>query len=659
MEGVSELQPDCPRLLSPISSVPQVLFHIQRDRAMPSQKKASSKNKKSDVRTRQQKAADTRKANKAIEERKARELQEGLAPHHAKQAAQPVWQPAADRKRKSSGEKQDADSEAKRLKTRDTDGQDKKQTEKTKGTNDRERFFVPGLEESDSDTAIPPEAEPIEPTGAQQVIACESESCEEDMVRPVPIMVKSVKGTKFNGKAAQKSPQQHIIDSGSGNDPEGKGSLANRSLHTEDADDGECMDVDEDNDLEGKDTASLEVIFKAGCPSWASRKGRALLFDDDNDVIEVADTLSHKSWPKHRESGSTFFSDGDLDEEYMAKGLKPGAGPHRRLGDLPPQGGPGPASKPAKKMLCQEAYGFEKPEWEESAAEPTDEGTITATTEPWPPEACIAHPISGELKLRDQHPKLARVVRGGIQALFKHILFSHSYPTFESRTSLARQWLYAAAKVEKADAISLRVKEDNAFVCNLQDLVFTRASKLRSSFKETASKGVTACYNLGGLDAIQIAKCVEEWLKDDRYIFPQVEGVTKLDLYNPFNNNMIILILRDVFHKDTSFITMHQDLFVSAHDTRSEPELPDSMVALAATAAYGALYEWHQGGHQIIPFTQAAYEDVYEGHISTLEKFRKQYPNRCHRVMSALYNAVMSVHFIMQAEVSITDNCFQ
>ncbi|KAI0244931.1 hypothetical protein BJV78DRAFT_1290271 [Lactifluus subvellereus] len=69
---------------------------------MPSLRKSSLPNGAIDTRTPQQKAADTRKANKAAKERKARELQDSLTPHRAKQAAIQVWQPVTGQKQKRS-----------------------------------------------------------------------------------------------------------------------------------------------------------------------------------------------------------------------------------------------------------------------------------------------------------------------------------------------------------------------------------------------------------------------------------------------------------------------------------------------------------------------------------------------------------------------------
>jgi hypothetical protein len=62
-----------------------------------------------------------------------------------------------------------------------------------------------------------------------------------------------------------------------------------------------------------------------------------------------------------------------------------------------------------------------------------------------------------------------------------------------------------------------------------------------------------------------------------------------LDFDNPFHHPVIISVICNVFfQKPSSIGNMHPEFFVSTHDSRSEPELPDSMVALAATAVRGS-----------------------------------------------------------------------
>jgi hypothetical protein len=59
----------------------------------------------------------------------------------------------------------------------------------------------------------------------------------------------------------------------------------------------------------------------------------------------------------------------------------------------------------------------------------------------------------------------------------------------------------------------------------------------------------------------------------------------KIDLRNPFHHPVIVTILREeFFQKATSFGKSNLKLFVSSHESRLEPELPEPMVALVATA---------------------------------------------------------------------------
>lgn len=65
----------------------------------------------------------------------------------------------------------------------------------------------------------------------------------------------------------------------------------------------------------------------------------------------------------------------------------------------------------------------------------------------------------------------------------------------------------------------------------------------------------------------------------------------KLNFGNPFHHPVIVSILREeFFQKANSFGKMHPKLFVSSHKSRSEPELPEPMVALVATAVRAFFY---------------------------------------------------------------------
>ncbi|KAI0245107.1 hypothetical protein BJV78DRAFT_1289073 [Lactifluus subvellereus] len=385
------------------------------------------------------------------------------------------------------------------------------------------------------------------------------------------------------------------------------------------AGDGELIDVDDDNDLDGKDASALRDLFRAEWPSWASSKGAAALFDNDDDIIGIGNAAPAKAQHQSHQNASMLFSDSDLDKTPQPK---QGPATCKPVGSLPPQGRPRQASEPVRSCR-QQAHDFKKPQWDEPKHWIKDEQTdkpIPPASKQWPPEACVVYPTSGDIKLTDQHSDLTRVIRGAMQALTKYALWMNAYPPIESRTKLTRQWLYAAAKERKAKIIKMRVKEDTRFIRSLQDLIFAHIGTLRSSLKDSAVKAVTGGYGLNGNDYQKVAKRMEGWLMDDNYIFLQHDNQAKmLDYGNPFHHQAIISILcNEFFQKSSSFGNMHPEFFKSCHETRPELELPEVMVALAATAVYCTLREWKNGQRVNLSFTQAAFEDIYQCHAQTL-----------------------------------------
>lgn len=257
--------------------------------------------------------------------------------------------------------------------------------------------------------------------------------------------------------------------------------------------------------------------------------------------------------------------------------------------------------------------------------EPVDEKHIPSSRsdKKWPTEASIIYPVSGEVKLTDQHTALAQVVRGAIKALTKYLLWTNAFPPVNSRTKLAQGLLNDAAVETGADVIQTRVNEDKEFVRDLQDLVFliphcvwvmmpialqvlARIAPLRSKLKDSAVKAVTINYGLDENDAQKVTKRVEWWLNHDNYLFPLGKDVSVIHLpgymlfmtrqgkpihENPFLNKAIITLLRDeYFHKPGDAGNLHRKSFRSAHKSRKERELPHAMVAIAATAVCHIIY---------------------------------------------------------------------
>jgi hypothetical protein len=119
-----------------------------------------------------------------------------------------------------------------------------------------------------------------------------------------------------------------------------------------------------------------------------------------------------------------------------------------------------PADKPPSKQLLKQHI-----------KEQTKEDAIPPARSQWPPEACIIHPLSGDIKLTDQHPNLVGVIHESFKVITKETLFENTFPPIESCAKLAQSCLYRAAKSKGVNSIKQQVKEDRNFVRNLQDLV--------------------------------------------------------------------------------------------------------------------------------------------------------------------------------------------
>ncbi|KAF8491797.1 hypothetical protein F5888DRAFT_1637348 [Russula emetica] len=585
--------------------------------------------------------------------------QSTTTPRLAKQSARQAWQPSTQRKRRKTSKAVDSGT-AKQLKQTRTD--DELESE---STGSRQRFLAPVMEESEEDTLIPESPSPSIasllppaefqahskiPTAKAKKISRPTAEEDSDAAKIAKTATPPKRRKALVGRVADDtSSSDHETHSDENKSP-------THSSHAEDLDGGETMDLDEDTDLNGQDPHHLRDIFTAERPTWSSPKGPGSLFDNDDNI-----SIEPRKNQSGRKDYSALFAESDSDNKQTPTG----SGPNQAHGS-PPEGQHEITPKPAKSRR-QKAYDFEKPHWEESAdktpskqppkqhikIERAHKDTIPSAQSQWPPEACIIHPLSGDIKLMDQHHKLAEVIRESFKVITKKTLFENAFPSIESRPKLARHCLYMAAKSKNANAIKERVKEDENFARNLQDLVVARAGTLRTNAKDSAVKAVPAGYNLNGSDRKKIANRVEEWLKDDKYIFPLRDGAKKLDFDNPFHHPVIVSILREeFFQKANSFGRAHSKLFVSSHKRRPEPELPGPMVALMATAIYCALREWHTGQRQNAAFSQATFEDTYQGHINTLGELQTRRPNQYHRDVLLLIQIPSNSHVRLSAASS-------
>lgn len=89
----------------------------------------------------------------------------------------------------------------------------------------------------------------------------------------------------------------------------------------------------------------------------------------------------------------------------------------------------------------------------------------------WSPDATVVLPSRGKVKLTDQPPELQKVIRGGIQAVLRMAIEENAFPPLDSRISHARKALLVGARENNAQEIKERLKVDDDFVRQLEDLV--------------------------------------------------------------------------------------------------------------------------------------------------------------------------------------------
>ncbi|KAF8265919.1 hypothetical protein EI94DRAFT_1702146 [Lactarius quietus] len=117
-----------------------------------------------------------------------------------------------------------------------------------------------------------------------------------------------------------------------------------------------------------------------------------------------------------------------------------------------------------------------------------------------------------------------------------------------------------------------------------------------------------------------------------------------IDEKKPFHHSAIIKTIEDAFFKQkrgSSIAQKHQNLFRSSvhpGDSKGEPDLPASMVAMATVAVQALLDEKVMG----LNFSADIYEDSYNLFIAFLDEIWKQKLPAYHRLMSDLYNCVSS-----------------
>ncbi|KAJ7764607.1 hypothetical protein DFH07DRAFT_1016427 [Mycena maculata] len=313
--------------------------------------------------------------------------------------------------------------------------------------------------------------------------------------------------------------------------------------------------------------------------------------------------------------------------------------------------------KKSKKVSAsrQKKADAEKPEIV-SVAPTTAKGKapVTTATRPessWDTSARIALPAPNkDIGLTAQPAPLQAVLRGTMREIKLFMLFTEAYPLISSRPGFSRPYMIEVARSIGRPTLHIleRLLNDAEFAVILAPIPLDRMNLLRGNMKRCAVSCILAFFQLADLQPEQVKARVEELLKDHRYIFPINPATASggLSMDKPFRHGAIRFVLKEEVFTNTAFVTQNLDRFPATLARKpNERELPDAMVALAATTVYAALVEYRMTGHKVsIPFTEDAYEDTYRNHISSLNQVRKNAPVSLHKVLHGLFTDVTANH---------------
>ncbi|KAJ7466391.1 hypothetical protein FB451DRAFT_412753 [Mycena latifolia] len=304
--------------------------------------------------------------------------------------------------------------------------------------------------------------------------------------------------------------------------------------------------------------------------------------------------------------------------------------------------------KKSKKTSAarQKQADSEKPEIHapDAAGVPAGKAPVDASNRPessWDVSARLVLPAPNkDIGLTAQHAELQFVLRTAIVEIKNFLLFIEAYPTMISRAGFGRPYLIAAARLRPSSRYILdRLLTDPHFGAVLAPIPLDRVNILRGDMKRCAVSCILAFFGLADLEPSKVKERVEELLKDHRYIFAVDPKTGQLRLDQPFRHGSIRFVLKEDLFSSSSFVTQNLDRFPATNKKKpGKRELPDAMVALAATAVYAALLELRMTGQrQNIPFTEDAYEDTYRNHMETLSQVRGTAPTAMHKLMHELF----------------------
>ncbi|KAE9396673.1 hypothetical protein BT96DRAFT_1039269 [Gymnopus androsaceus JB14] len=343
----------------------------------------------------------------------------------------------------------------------------------------------------------------------------------------------------------------------------------------------------------------------------------------------------------------------------------------------------------SKQSSHAQRYAEEVPRFKAHAPK-NDEKPAAAAPRVWSFQAEYKAPDIGQrlISMRAQSAKIQEVLGKAVMTAIGLFLIQDAYPNVALQESMLQDALVSAATEVGLEELAERLCDPDEhrwrkFLC---DYVFNRVVQVCSDVKKCAESVVLdSGYPITG--RLCDVPCYVSFITLKlQYIFPlkappppqfdevvvpptsvPAEGaetppiVTKrverpyvpsyikdesLELHGgAYKHPAIVATLRSMFSGPASPGQVLKSAFSSSLDEKeypdSEPEVPMSMVALAATAVHFCLSEWATGSLHSTEFKGNKARPEYRKNMELLQTIRKDNPQRYHALMSDLLTQAM------------------
>ncbi|KAF8256385.1 hypothetical protein EI94DRAFT_1711674 [Lactarius quietus] len=209
--------------------------------------------------------------------------------------------------------------------------------------------------------------------------------------------------------------------------------------------------------------------------------------------------------------------------------------------------------------------------------------------------------------LTGQRPIVHMVIQEAIDNVWASLLFVDAF----SDSNCALKQCPAAADVLK------RLQEDDEYMLAIVPLPRARISIMRGEVKDCLVVMTQTTFR-GKASPMEAAAYIQEQLSNYNYTYPRGPRMCS----KPYRNDRIIGVIWDLYFTGghTSFAYRFDYRFPRCENCENvRKQVPDVMVALAATALYAVLYEWRTG------------------HMNTLKEIWTRWSGAYHTMMADIY----------------------